>query len=78
MSAAGPNAPLLDVRDLVKTFAARRGFMGGETATVHALSGVSFSVAPGEAFGLVGESGCGKSTAGRAILRLIEPNSGTV
>jgi peptide/nickel transport system ATP-binding protein len=70
--------PLLEVRNLVKTFVARRGFMGGERATVHALSDVSFSVAHGQAFGLVGESGCGKSTAGRAILRLIEPDSGSV
>ena len=72
------SAALLDIRNLVKTFVARRGFMGGKTALVYALSDISFSVAPGEAFGLVGESGCGKSTAGRAILRLIEPNSGTV
>jgi oligopeptide/dipeptide ABC transporter ATP-binding protein len=70
--------PLLEVRNLSKTFTAKRGFMGGATALVHALSDVSFSVASGEAFGLVGESGCGKSTAGRAILRLIEPDSGTV
>jgi peptide/nickel transport system ATP-binding protein len=69
---------LLEVRNLVKTFVARRGFMGGEKATVHALSDVSFSVGHGEAFGLVGESGCGKSTAGRTILRLIEPDSGSV
>ena len=69
---------LLEVRNLSKTFVARRGFMGGGTALVHALSDVSFAVAPGEAFGLVGESGCGKSTAGRAILRLIKANSGTV
>ena len=71
-------APLLEVRNLSKTFAVRRGFMGDTAARVHALSDVSFSVAAGEAFGLVGESGCGKSTAGRAILRLIEPDSGTV
>jgi peptide/nickel transport system ATP-binding protein len=71
-------AQLLEVRNLSKTFTARHGFMGGSTAHVHALSDVSFSVAPGEAFGLVGESGCGKSTAGRAILRLIAPDSGTV
>jgi oligopeptide/dipeptide ABC transporter ATP-binding protein len=69
---------LLEVRNLVKTFPVRRGFMGGHAATVHALSDISFEVATGEAFGLVGESGCGKSTAGRAILRLIELNSGTV
>jgi peptide/nickel transport system ATP-binding protein len=72
------SAALLEVRNLVKTFAVRRGFMGRHAGTVHALSDISFSVAPGEAFGLVGESGCGKSTAGRAILRLIEPDSGTV
>jgi oligopeptide/dipeptide ABC transporter ATP-binding protein len=72
------NPALLEVRHLVKTFTAHRGFMGGQTALVHALSDISFSVAPGEAFGLVGESGCGKSTAGRAILRLIEPDAGTV
>jgi peptide/nickel transport system ATP-binding protein len=72
------SAPLLEVHNLVKTFAARRGFMGRDAGTVHALSDISFAVAPGEAFGLVGESGCGKSTAGRAILRLIEPDSGSV
>ena len=72
------SASLLEVRNLVKTFAVRRGLMGGHAGTVHALSDISFAVAPGEAFGLVGESGCGKSTAGRAILRLIEPDSGRV
>jgi peptide/nickel transport system ATP-binding protein len=71
-------APLLEVEGLSKTFVARHGFMGGMTAEVRALSEVSFSVAPGEAFGIVGESGCGKSTAGRAVLRLIEPDCGTV
>jgi peptide/nickel transport system ATP-binding protein len=69
---------ILEVAGLSKTFAARKGFMGGTVAMVRALSQVSFSVAAGEAFGLVGESGCGKSTAGRAILRLIEADSGTV
>ena len=70
--------PLLEIRDLSKAFTARRGFMGGIKGVVQALSRVSFSVMPGEAFGLVGESGCGKSTAGRAILRLIEPDGGSV
>jgi oligopeptide/dipeptide ABC transporter ATP-binding protein len=71
-------APLLEVQHLTKTFAVGHGFMGGETAKVFALSDVSFSVETSEAFGLVGESGCGKSTAGRAILRLITADSGAV
>jgi oligopeptide/dipeptide ABC transporter ATP-binding protein len=70
--------PLLDVRNLSKSFVARHGFMGGASGTVRALSDVSFSVEAGEAFGLVGESGCGKSTAGRTLLRLTEPDEGTV
>jgi oligopeptide/dipeptide ABC transporter ATP-binding protein len=70
--------PLLEVRDLTKTFTARRGFMGGVKGLVQALSRISFDVMRSEAFGLVGESGCGKSTAGRAILRLVEPDSGSV
>jgi peptide/nickel transport system ATP-binding protein len=69
---------LLEVENLSKSFIARHGFLGGSAGTVRALSEVSFSVEAGEAFGLVGESGCGKSTAGRAILRLIEPDGGRV
>ena len=69
---------LLEVENLSKTFQVRRGFLGGAAGTVHALSDVSFSVEVGEAFGLVGESGCGKSTAGRSILRLVEPDAGRV
>ncbi len=69
---------LLEVERLSKTFQVRRGFLGGATGTVHALSNVSFSVGVGETFGLVGESGCGKSTAGRSILRLVEPDAGRV
>ena len=61
--------PLLEVENLSKSFRVRRGFLGGSAGTVHALSDISFSVEAGEAFGLVGESGCGKSTAGRSILR---------
>jgi len=70
--------PLLEVENLSKTFQVRRGFLGGSAGTVQALSDVSFSVEAGEAFGLVGESGCGKSTAGRSILRLVEPDAGRV
>jgi oligopeptide transport system ATP-binding protein len=70
--------PLLEVRDLVKHFPIRRGLLGRATGQVRAVDGVSFDVGRGEVLGLVGESGCGKTTTGRCILRLIEPTSGTV
>ncbi|HKF73053.1 MAG TPA: oligopeptide/dipeptide ABC transporter ATP-binding protein [Stellaceae bacterium] len=69
---------LLEVESISKTFKVRHGFLGGAAGTVQALSDVSFSLNAGEAFGLVGESGCGKSTAGRSILRLVEPDAGRV
>ena len=69
---------ILEVQDLRKHFTQTRGFPRPVTTTVRAVDGVSFAVAPSEAFGLVGESGCGKSTAARALLRLIEPDAGTV
>jgi oligopeptide/dipeptide ABC transporter ATP-binding protein len=71
-------APLLEVRDLKKHFPIKRGLFGKTTGHVKAVDGVSFDVGPGETLGLVGESGCGKTTAGRCILRLIEPTAGTV
>jgi oligopeptide transport system ATP-binding protein len=71
-------APLLQVRDLVKHFPIRQGVLQRVTGQVQAVDGVSFDVAPGETLGLVGESGCGKSTTGRCVLRLIEPTSGSV
>jgi len=70
--------PLLSVRNLVKNFPVRGGLLGREVATVHAVNDVSFDLARGETLGLVGESGCGKSTIGRCLLRLIEPTSGEV
>jgi len=72
------NQPLLDVQALRKFFEVKRGFPNPRTLTVRALDRVSFRVAQGESFGLVGESGCGKSTAGRTLLRLLEPDGGRV
>jgi len=72
------NSPLLEVRGLTKTFAERRGWPIPTTVAVRALDGVSFDVARGEALGIVGESGCGKSTVARACLRLIVPDAGSV
>jgi peptide/nickel transport system ATP-binding protein len=70
--------PLLQVADLKVHFPIRGGFLRGTTASVKAVDGISFDVYRGQTLGLVGESGCGKTTTGRAILRLIEPTAGTV
>jgi oligopeptide/dipeptide ABC transporter ATP-binding protein len=70
--------PLLVVSDLAKTFTARRGWPVPKTVAVRAVDRVSFMVARGDALGIVGESGCGKSTVARACLRLTEPDSGSV
>ena len=70
--------PLLEVTDLRKHFPIRSGLLGRVSGHVRAVDGISFAVQPGEVLGLVGESGCGKTTAGRCMLRLIEPTSGQV
>jgi peptide/nickel transport system ATP-binding protein/oligopeptide transport system ATP-binding protein len=77
-SAATGTVPLLRVDSLVKHFPIRRGAFGRTSGVVHAVDGVTFDVAVGETLALVGESGCGKSTTGRLVLRLLEPTSGTV
>jgi oligopeptide transport system ATP-binding protein len=70
--------PLLRVNELVKDFLLKGGLLGREVGKVHAVDHVSFEVERGETLGVVGESGCGKSTTGRCILRLIEPSSGEI
>jgi peptide/nickel transport system ATP-binding protein/oligopeptide transport system ATP-binding protein len=73
---AGKN--LVVVKDLVKYFPVRSGLLQRVVAWVQAVDGVSFTIREGETLGMVGESGCGKTTVGRAMLRLIEPTSGSV
>jgi peptide/nickel transport system ATP-binding protein len=70
--------PLLRVDNLVKNYPLKHAFLSRERELVHAVDGVSLTIAAGETLGLVGESGCGKSTTGRCILRLIEPTAGEV
>ncbi|MEC5341009.1 glutathione ABC transporter ATP-binding protein GsiA [Brenneria populi] len=70
--------PILQVQDLVTRFPIRSGILNRVTREVHAVEKVSFDLYPGETLALVGESGCGKSTTGRALLRLVESQSGTI
>jgi oligopeptide/dipeptide ABC transporter ATP-binding protein len=70
--------PILEVKELKKHFMMRKGIFARSAGLIKAVDGVNFSIQPGKTLGLVGESGCGKTTVGRAILRLIEPTSGEV
>ena len=70
--------PLLSIRDLVKVYQTDEGMFGKTKREVRAVNGVSLDITQGETLGLVGESGCGKTTLGRMILRLIEPTSGAI
>jgi len=72
------NAPVIEVKDLKKHFPIKKGLLRRTVGHVYAVDGVSFTVKSGETLGLVGESGCGKTTAGRAVLRLTEPTSGSI
>ncbi len=76
--ANGNGEPLLAVRDLVKHYPITSGFLGRAVGLVRAVDGVSFTIRRGETLGLVGESGCGKTTTGRCILQLERPTSGSV
>src|SRR5216684_5425818 len=78
-SGSDSGAPaLLEVRDLKKHFALSKGLWRRMTGCVFAVDGVSFEIAHGETLGLVGESGCGKSTVGRTLLKLLEPTAGKI
>jgi len=72
------NAPVIEVKDLKKHFPVKKGLLRRTVGHVYAVDGVSFSIKSGETLGLVGESGCGKTTAGRTVLRLTEPTSGSI
>src|SRR5687768_18323637 len=74
---AANGEPLLSVRNLTKAFRSRRGLLG-PAEVVYAVNDVSFDVHDEETLAIVGESGCGKTTTGRSILRLIEPTSGEI
>ncbi len=78
MTSPRPPKPILEVEGLKKYFPVRRGLLRRAVAEVKAVDDISFALYPGETLCLVGESGCGKSTVGRLILRLIDPTAGSI
>ena len=78
MTMPGNDVPLLEVSNLVRYFDAGSKWLRRASGRVHAVDGVSFSVGHGETLGLVGESGCGKSTTGRLVLGALDPDEGTI
>jgi peptide/nickel transport system ATP-binding protein len=78
VASANGTQPLIEVRDLKKHFPIVKGMFARAAGTVYAVDGVSFHIDHGETLGLVGESGCGKSTVGRTLLKLLEPTSGQI
>ncbi|WP_342362051.1 dipeptide ABC transporter ATP-binding protein [Terrarubrum flagellatum] len=73
-----PSAPLLEVSELKKHFPVRKGLLRRTVGQVHAVDGISFSIGRGETLSVVGESGCGKSTTGRLVMKLMEPTAGAI
>jgi ABC-type microcin C transport system duplicated ATPase subunit YejF len=78
LSPTGQPEPLVAVTNLETHFPIRRGLLRRQVGAVQAVDGVSFAIPRGQTLGLVGESGCGKTTVGRSILRLVEPTGGTI
>jgi peptide/nickel transport system ATP-binding protein len=75
---ADPQAPLLDIRGLTMRYPVKRGMFGRTVGHIEAVGGVDLSIRPGETLGLVGESGCGKTTLGRSIVRTLRPTAGEI